>query len=109
MNMTQDLSTMNRPRCHLTAIIIHGYATLVYLSDHDQPKNSSTMIELTSHALTVLEKECKVELAQVRLNIQADNTVREMKNNPYLKWMSSLVSSGVRLQGSSGFRVYRFR
>ncbi|CAE7525393.1 cofG [Symbiodinium sp. CCMP2592] len=88
----QDLSNMQRPKCHITAVIIHGFAIFLFLSEHNQPKNSSAMIEMMSHALTVISQQCA--LKYVSLNIQSDNTVREMKNNPFAKWMASLVSHG---------------
>ena len=86
---------MQRPKMHLTAVIIHGFSIFLFLSEHDQAKNSSSMIEMMSYSLTMLSKHCL--LKHLSVNIQSDNTVREMKNNPFAKWMGSLVSHGATL------------
>ena len=92
---TKDLASMQRPRSHITGIIIHGYAVVFSVSGQDQPKDSNTMIELVSAALTILQKEHKVQLNQCVLSIQSDNTCREMKNNPFLKFLAYLVSNRI--------------
>ena len=89
----KDLSTFVRPKCHLTAIIMHGHGVFLAISKHDMPKNSSVMIELLSHALTEISKT-GYPMQQTRLCVQADNTVREMKNNHFLKQLGSLTSHG---------------
>ena len=96
----KDLATLQRPKLHLTAVVMHGWFILAGLSDADMPKNGSVMVELMAHSLTLLEKSgCR--LADFDLRIQSDNTVREMKNNIFLKWMSSQVSAGLVLQNMS--------
>ncbi|CAE7518779.1 cofG [Symbiodinium necroappetens] len=92
---SKELSNMQRPKMHLTAVIIHGFSIFLFLSEHDQAKNSSSMIEMMSYSLTMLSKHCL--LKHLSVNIQSDNTVREMKNNPFAKWMGSLVSHGATL------------
>ena len=81
---SKDLSSFNKPRCHVTAVVVHGHGILLSLSDHDVPKSSSTMVELVSHSLTLLEKS-GIRLSDVDLRIQSDNTVREMKNNIFVR------------------------
>ena len=56
LTRAKDLSTMVKPRCHLTAVKMHGHFILAALSDHDMPKNSSVMIELLGHSLALLAK-----------------------------------------------------
>ena len=90
---TKDLASMQRPRSHISGILIHGYGVMFSVSGQDMPKDSNSMVELMSHALTTLQKEHKVQLNQCVLNIQSDNTCREMKNNPFLRWLGYLVSN----------------
>ena len=90
----KDLATLQRPKLHLTAVVVHGWFVLAVVSDADMPKNSSVMIEIMSHALTILAQNgCR--LCDTHVRIQSDNTTREMKNNPFLKWMTSQVISGL--------------
>lgn len=91
---SKDLSNFNRPRCHITGLILHGRAVMLSISDHDLPKSSSTMIELVASALTRL-KASGVVLSELDLRIQSDNTVREMKNNPFLRYLAMMVSNGI--------------
>ena len=93
LTRAKDLSTLQKPKCHLTAVLVHGWFILMYLSDADLPKNSSVMIEIMSHVLTKLQQQSCC-LAQHHLHIQADNTSREMKNNPFLRWMAAMTGSG---------------
>ena len=65
------------------------------LSQHDFPKNSSVMIEILSHGLTEISKTHIFDMASASLHVQSDNTVREMKNNPFLKHMAVLLSHGL--------------
>ena len=88
----KDLSTLQKPRCHLTCLILHGHGVFVALSQHDFPKNASVMIEILSNGLTEVAAASKFNLSGAAIHIQADNTVREMKNNPFLKHLCSMVS-----------------
>ena len=58
------------------------------------PKDRNTQIELLSHLLTRLQKKHGLDLSQMRATIKCDNCCRELKNNPLLRWLASLVSSG---------------
>eukprot|EP00435_Cladocopium_sp_Y103_P026856 s1526_g6.t1 len=53
---SKDLATLQRPRAHITGIICHGHFVLFSVSSQDFPKDSTTMIELIAHALTLLQK-----------------------------------------------------
>ncbi|CAE7208404.1 cofG [Symbiodinium sp. KB8] len=88
----KDLSTLIRPKCHITTVIVHGHFVLMALSNHDMPKNSSVMVELMANVLSRLQSVCC--LPDVHLHVQADNTVREMKNNPFLKFLSTMTGQG---------------
>ena len=90
---SKDLATLQRPRAHITGIICHGYFVLFSVSGQDLPKDSTTMVELISHALTILQK--KVDLRKCAVTIQCDNTPRELKNNPMCKYLSYLVCNNI--------------
>ena len=92
---TKELSTMVRPRCHVTAIIIHGFSLTVSISPHDLRKDSSTMVELLSHSLTRLRDDFDLDLSRLSVCVQCDNTTRETKNNVCLRWLSTLVGNGI--------------
>ncbi|CAE7708093.1 cofG [Symbiodinium sp. CCMP2592] len=94
----KDLSTLIRPKCHITTVICHGHFVLMVLSNHDMPKNSSVMVEIMAHCLSRLSSTCR--LADVSLHVQSDNTVREMKNNPFIKWMAAMTGQGVVREAS---------
>ena len=52
---SKELSTFQRPRSHIISVIAHGYFTCFSVSAQDLPKDSSTMIELVGHCLTLLQ------------------------------------------------------
>ncbi|CAK8988948.1 unnamed protein product [Durusdinium trenchii] len=90
--MAKDLATLQRPRAHISALIAHGHFVLFVVSSADMPKDSNACIEVTAHALQLLSE--RLDLSRVTLNIQSDNTTREVKNNHYLRFLGMLVSHG---------------
>lgn len=91
---SKDFAGMNRPKLHISLTLVHGYFLLWTISDPDTQKDSNASVETLCHALTLLEKKYGVVLSQARINIQADNTAREIKNNHVLRWASLQVSAG---------------
>ena len=87
---SKELSGLNRPRAHISGLIAHGKFVLFTVSPANVPKDATSCIETTAHALHLLSKEC--DISKITLNIQSDNTTREVKNNHYLRWLASLVS-----------------
>ena len=90
----KEFSTMMRPKCHVSLTLVHGFLLLYALSNPDTSKDSNMTIETLAHTLTVLVKEFRVDLTQVHLCIQVDNTCREAKNNMVLRWCAAQVSCG---------------
>ena len=88
----KTLSTMNRPRAHVTGLLCHGHFILMATGEHCMPKDASSMMELLSHALTKLQKDFHISLPTTSVVVQADNTPREMKNVIFCKWASRLIS-----------------
>lgn len=95
----KDLAALPRPRAHITGVICHGHFVLFSVSPPDVAKDSSTMIELVSHALTLLQRK-GVDLRKISLGVQADNTPREMKNNPFMKYLGFLAMRNIVLQST---------
>ncbi|CAK9081689.1 Uncharacterized protein SCF082_LOCUS38861 [Durusdinium trenchii] len=90
----KEFSTMMKPKCHVSLTLVHGFLLLYALSNPDTSKDSNMTIETLAHTLTVLVKEFRVDLTQVHLCIQVDNTCREAKNNMVLRWCAAQVSCG---------------
>ena len=83
-----------RPRLHVTGIIVHGHLVAFALTEPTLPKDSNTQIAIMSHILTILQRR-GVVLPKMRLTVQCDNCCRELKNNPCLRWLGSLISAGL--------------
>ena len=89
---SKDFGSFIRPKLHISAIIAHGWHIIFQISPPDLPKDSNASIELISHSLTVLQEQ-GAHLRDLHVNIQSDNTCRECKNSPMIRYLSSLVSS----------------
>ena len=89
---SKSLSTMIRPRAHVTGLLCHGHFLMMATGEHCMPKDATSMMELLSHALTKLQQDFHVNLPTTSVVVQADNTPREIKNVIFCKWASRLVS-----------------
>ena len=89
---SKDFGSFIRPRLHISAIIAHGWHVIFQISPPDLPKDSNASIELISHSLTLLKEQGAI-LRDLHVNIQSDNTCRECKNSPMIRYLSSLVGS----------------
>ena len=90
----KDLSTLQRPRAHVTAVIAHGHFVLIAVSDHDMPKNSNCMCEILGHVWSRLRMN-GIDTTRLRFRVQRDNTSRECKNNIVLAFLASLTARGL--------------
>ena len=86
-----------RPRLHVWGLLCHGYIAWLSVSDADVSKGGSTTVELVLHMLSVLAKH-NVQLDDVELTIQLDNTGSSNKNNTVLTLASYLTQK--RIVGS---------
>jgi len=93
VNHSKQFDSVARPRLHVVGVIVHGYFRCLFVTDSDVKKDSNLSIELQSFVLTKLRSE-GVDVNRAILNIQADNTCRENKNNHTLKWCGFLVATG---------------
>lgn len=88
---SKQLDALNRPKLHVAACIAHGWAIHFYVSEPNLAKDSNTSTEVLCHTLSVL-KDQGCDVCSASLTVQADNTVREVKNGMLLRWGASLVS-----------------
>ena len=90
--LSKEFGGFLRPCLDQTAVIIHGYAVLVYLSGPHLPKDSSFMCDILMNCLDFLSSELSIDLRHVRLWLQSDNTCRETKNNCLTRAAAMLVA-----------------
>lgn len=89
-------------RMHISCVIAHGRFVLFVVSPPDCKKDGSSVTEILSFALTVLQRQ-GLCLSSTHIILQHDNTAREFKNNNGLRWAASqerqtkFWSSGVQL------------
>ena len=102
MLRAKSMESFNRPKLHVAATICHGRHVAVYLSEPDVAKDSNTSCEMLMHCLHELAKS-GVVLSACRVNLQADNTCREVKNGIVMRLMAALVSDGVIQSGRMSF------
>ena len=85
--------TFQRPRLHVAALLCHGHFVLMSVADPDLKKDSNTCAEMLAHALQLLHDK-RINLADCKLTLQADNTCREVKNAMLLRFLTAQVSCG---------------
>lgn len=91
---SKELCNLNRPRLQVTGAIVHGYGLYFFVSSFDHCKDSSASCEIFAHLLTRL-KQRGLDLSTCHINLQSDNTSREVKNNTLLRFVSACVSHRV--------------
>ena len=99
----KDFSTFVKPKCHVSMSLVHGWFTMFAISNPDCMKDSNASIESLAHALHLLSTKHSVNLRHTHVNIQGDNTPRELKNNMTIRWLASQVSAGNLRSGSLKF------
>ena len=91
---SHSLDKYTRPRLHVWGLLCHGYMACLSVSDADVSKGGSTTVELVLHMLSTLAKH-GVELSDVELTIQLDNTGSSNKNNCVLTFMSYITQKRI--------------
>lgn len=94
---------MQRPKCHITCCLVHGFFLLFTVSPADVRKDSSTMADIIMHSLHILKQDYHVDLQRQFVNLQTDNTPREFKNNSFARLMGWITA-----HGSLDLRWYAF-
>lgn len=77
---SKEFNSWPRPRMSCTTMIAHGHLVLSVLTPHCIPANSSRSTEIMSLGMTKISRERNVDFRRIRLNIQADNCSKEVKN-----------------------------
>ncbi|CAE7294563.1 unnamed protein product, partial [Symbiodinium sp. CCMP2592] len=91
-----------RPKQHVYCCLVHGQFIAMSVSEPCLRKDSNTCVELVGSCLQRL-KDRGMQLSRTHVNIQADNTSREMKNGPVLRMLAALVSNGSCLSATASY------
>ena len=93
---TKLFSKFIRPKMSCTGFLIHGHMMLTVLTHGSLTCNSSRTVEVVSHALTELtrRRERPLDLRYACLHLQADNCVKECKNQTLLRHLGAQVALG---------------
>jgi hypothetical protein len=90
-----DFDGFQRPRLHITGIIVHGFFSMITISHADISKSSSTTVDLVAHLLTILKDQMNIDVSSCHVHIQLDNTASTNKNNALLMFMGLMVVAGL--------------
>ena len=89
----KDFSSFQRPKLHLSLTLCHGYFTQFLISNPDTMKDSNSSIESLASAFDILKAHHHCDLRRSHIIIQSDNTAREIKNNPTLRFCAAQVGA----------------
>ncbi len=91
---THQWDSFNRPRLHVWCALVHGYGTLITVSNSDCPKGGSTTVEVLAFLFTHL-KSLGVPIHKAHFNIQLDNTSSSNKNNSVFSFIGLMILTAV--------------
>ena len=93
----KNMQDLWRPSIHVVGILIWGLIEAYVLMEPDIPKDSSMQITMLCLALNFARQRLTAKGMDMPLHlvVQADNTCRETKNNPFLTFVGLLVTWGV--------------
>jgi hypothetical protein len=86
-----------RPVLEVSAVLVHGHALYLYVTDEDTSIGASWTCEIIMQSLDKIWKRCQMMNRKFpeHLIIQADNTVREAKNSILHKLLASLTMADI--------------
>ena len=87
---SKEFASFNRPRLTSTTLLVHGHLIVVALSPHVLTSGSSRTAEVLCSGLTRLAP--KLDFRLVWLNLQADNSAKEVKNIGTLRLMAMFTA-----------------
>ena len=95
---------LRRPVLELSAVLFHGHGTYVFITDEDTSVGSNWSCEIVMTALDFVYARAKTEglILPDSFHLQADNTVREVRNSICGGMMAALVSAGYFSETSHG-------
>lgn len=92
---------VNRPHLNITCAYAHSYACIVYLAPEFAPTGGAYQWELLLRTIQICTDLCKERGQQLpsALWLQADNTVKEIKNSLSGCMLSAMVCTGKFCEG----------
>lgn len=87
---SKEWNQFNRPNLDLTCCLVHGHAAMLTATWPWVEKAASLNIEIIAHALDHVASR-GTDLRNTQFLLQCDNTSRESKNNPTLRWLGFQV------------------
>lgn len=90
---SKDFASFIRPCLTCTAAVIHGFATLIVLSEPYVAQTSSWTCDILAHCLHVLSQIPGLDLKNCELVAFGDNSTKELKNNSVLRLLSGLTAT----------------
>ena len=90
---SKDFNNFVRPHLTCTGVLVHGYFSLLAVSEQWIPADSSRTCEIIAHACHRLVEDHGVDLRNVNLLLQSDNCSKEGKNNCMLGWSAAQVAT----------------
>ena len=91
-----------RPKLHVWGALVHGYASVLFVSHCDTSKGGSTTTDVLAYLLGILQ-EMGVQLSGCHIHCQLDNTASSNKNNTVLSFLAFMVSAGLLTAFTLGF------
>ena len=89
--LSKEYDSFLRPHLNMHAVLAHGHMCLLSLSEMNVAKDASFCLELLTYCLHCISD--RLDLRSTRLQVQCDNTCRELKNNSTLRLMSQWVAT----------------
>ena len=105
LEATKEFEKCWRPDLHVVCVLVPGLIEQYFIMNTDLAKDSNMEATLCAHALDLCDellgsRGCKLP---AHLQIFADNTAREARNQHFFMWCSSLVSKDVFRSVAIGF------
>lgn len=89
--LSKEFDALLRPHLNMHACLAHGHMCLLALSEMTVPKDASFCLDVLSYCLNQIAD--RLDLRATCLEVQSDNTCREMKNMSTLRLMALWVAT----------------
>jgi hypothetical protein len=99
---SHEYDGFQRPRLHITGILVHGVMAMLTISHADVSKSSSTTVDTLAYIFTRLHK-MGLNLREYHVHVQMDNAASTNKNNAVLMFLAAMVCSGLIGTAAAGF------
>lgn len=105
---TKSMAKFERPKCKIQGIWFHKAILTLHIIDVRQSQDASTVVECLCQDLEKISTICRSlgKPFPKRLLLWVDNTVKECKNNTFMKFLSwMLLQKGMEMTGVCMARV----